>query len=200
MIFFMVFIIVFGCLVARPDRQSTILLGAVGVCTLTAAVLFTTAFADMFAAMVARLERADSVSDRSFGTVLAFLDPLMTAPVLGHGIGAGTPAISRFLNLQPLIYGEVDLERNINELGVVLGSTFLALRFAFAGFLVWIALQAARQGVLMALPIAGFACLQIAVGQITHSPLSGFQPWLFAGLVIAIYETLQPPNYMESEG
>ena len=70
-----------------------------------------------------------SIWNRAFGGLFRWVDPLFTTPLFGMGIGAGAPGVARILNLPALIYGESDLQRNVNELGLLTGSAMLALRF-----------------------------------------------------------------------
>jgi hypothetical protein len=182
-----------GTTVARPDARTLMRNAGVLVFVAVAGALFSIAFPDMFAAMVVRFEVAEasegSIWDRAFGMVGEFADPLFTAPLLGHGIGVGAPGVVGYLGLPPLLYGEGDLQRNINELGVILGSAFVALRFSTAAWLAGASVRAARRGTLLGLPLAGYAILAIAIGQITNSPLNAFLPWLLVGLLMAAMRT-----------
>jgi hypothetical protein len=151
--------------------------------------LFSTFYGDMLAAMQARSEAAARVEgpiiDRAVDVVFGFIAPMETAPILGYGIGTGTPAMTRFLSAQPFQYGEGELPRNINELGIVLGLAFIAMRFVLATQLVLVALRLAKRGHLAVLPFAGLASVDIAVGQITTSSLSNFLPWFIVGIILA---------------
>ena len=160
-----------------------------------AALLFVTLYADMLAAMEMRFEKAaaheGSIWKRALSISTAFVEPLATAPLFGYGIGTGTPAIARFVGNPALIYGEGELQRVVNELGVVLGLAFVLLRFATVATLGLRALVGARRGELAILPLAGYIAVPIAFGQITHSPINGFMPWLGVGLVLALASTSQ---------
>lgn len=182
-----------GSTIARPDSRTLArnfgILLFVGI----AASMFLTAFPDMFAAMELRFERAahseGSIWDRAFGGIFSFADPLLTAPLIGHGIGIGAPGVANYLRLPPLLLGESDLQRNINELGVILGMVFILMRFSTAVWLAWTAVKLARRKVPMALPLAGYAIVPIAVGQLTHSPLNAFLPWLIVGICMQAHIT-----------
>jgi hypothetical protein len=169
----------------RTLRRNALVLAAVVV----AALLFTTVYGDMFAAMQRRVAVAAAIEGsiwaRALDGVFAFVEPMVTAPVFGHGIATGTPAMSRFLDAAHLRYGESEMARVVNELGPLLGASFLALRWFTAAVLVAAAYRAARSGYPAALPLAGYAAVPIAIGQLTHSPLNAFQPWLIAGVVLA---------------
>lgn len=187
---FMVLVTVFGMLTARPSGRS--LKRALGVVAfvLLAALLLVYAFPDMLMAMGDRFERAagteGSIWTRAFGGLFAWVDPLFTAPWLGHGIGAGAPGLARILGLPALIYGESDLQRNVNELGLLLGIGMLGLRLGTAVFSLSAAFRLAKTQVFTALPIAGFVLPPFFMGQITHSPIIGFNTWMVFGLALAL--------------
>jgi hypothetical protein len=174
------------------DKTVVRVLSIIAFVTLTG-WLFVNVFSDMFAAMEVRVEVASrsegSIWNRLYYSNFAFLEALETAPVLGHGIGAGAPGVAQFLGLKPLLYGESDTQRNVNELGLIFGSVFLLLRWFTSLWLLQTALQLTRQGLPMVLPLAGYAVLPLAVGQITTSPLISFLPWIFAGMILAYSNT-----------
>jgi hypothetical protein len=193
-IFFSVgFIILFTAIslvYATPSQKSVLRVFSISLGVILAAALFVQVFPDMLAAMEIRFESSEasegSIWSRVFSVVLHPIYAIVNAPLFGYGIGAGAPGVSRFIGLQSLVYGESDLERNINELGLFLGFLMVWFRFAMAFWLCRRAICLARIGQPMALPLAAFAALPLAVGQITHSPLSAFQIWLFAGLICAL--------------
>ena len=150
-------------------------------------------FPDMFEAINVRFEVASasegSIWNRVYSGSFSFLGALETAPIFGHGIGAGSSGVARFLGLQNLAFGESDLERNINELGVIFGSIFLFLRWFTSWWLIVNAIKLTRRGMPMVLPLAGFVVVNFAVGQMTHSPLMSFLPWVLFGMVLACRNT-----------
>lgn len=183
----------FGLWLARPGmRAFSRSIGIAGF-VLLAAALFVAVFPDMLEAMRIRFEVAEasegSIWARAFGGLIEWTKALDSAPLLGAGIGAGAPGVARFLGLSDLIYGEGDLLRNVNELGLFLGFPMLLLRFGAAIWIARIAFLAARRRRIWALPLAGFAFPFILMGPITHSPLNAFLVWLAAGFVMAIYYT-----------
>lgn len=184
----------FGMITTRPksDTNQRYALGILGFVAL-AAGLYIFAFPDMLDAMAGRFDRAaqieGSIWKRAFGILIAWTDPLFTAPVFGMGIGAGAPGVARMLGLPALIFGESDLQRNINELGQLFGIAMLILRFGTAVWILWLSLKLARKREVLALPLAGFTFFPLLMGQITHSPLSGFSVWLTIGLILAFRES-----------
>lgn len=173
----------------RIQRSFSRLLG-IGAAVGVALALLSTQFTDMSDAMEDRFQRAaqneGGLFDRAIGGVFGFAKPIGESPVFGYGIGRGAPVTTRFTGERALIYGEGDLERNVNELGPFVGIALVALRFHLAVLLALKALAAARRNEMLALPLAGFAMISIVTGQITNSPLNGYLPWLVVGLVFAI--------------
>jgi hypothetical protein len=187
---------ILGSTIARPTPRTFARNIVVLAFAALAAVLLAKLFPDMLAAMERRFEVAarseGSIWSRLFGGIFSFVPALSEAPIFGHGIGMGAPGVARYLGLPDLIYGESDLERNVNELGVLFGGVFILLRFATAGWLAWAAIGAARRGSPAALPLAGYAVVSIAVGQITHSPLNAFLPWLVVGMIYSMQKGKRP--------
>jgi hypothetical protein len=179
----------FGLMSTGLKTKTFVRILAIGIFVALAGWLFVNVFPDMFEAMGVRVERASrsegSLWNRIYYSNFTFLDALETAPILGHGIGAGASGVVRFLGLIPLLYGEADTERNINELGAILGSTFLLLRWFTSFWLLRTAMKLTRQGFPMALPLAGYVVLPLASGQITNSPINAFLPWVFVGIMLA---------------
>lgn len=172
------------------DKLAGIRASLLIVCCVALAVFaFVHIFSDAYEAMQLRFDKAASaegpIQNRAIGGLLAFLTPLETAPLLGHGIGLGAPPVARFLDRPPQEFGENDLMRNVNELGIVFGLMFVMLRFVFAGYLVIVSLRAARAGHPEFLPFGGLAAVGLVRTSITLSTLNGFPYWLVAGLVLA---------------
>lgn len=184
---------VLGLAVVRPTRKNLGHVGGMIGFVLLAGLLLIYAFPDMRSAMEGRIDRAaafeGSIWSRALGELFSFIDPMFTAPTFGAGIGAGAPGVAALLGLPALIYGESDLQRNVNELGLLLGIAMLALRFGTAALLLAMAKRAAKAGIVLALPFAGFAALSIFMEQITHSTLNGYLVWLAIGLLIAASRT-----------
>jgi len=162
-----------------------------------AALLFVYVFPDMLAAMDQRFENAarsegGSIWRRVRHEFFSFLQPVATAPFLGYGMGTGTSAIAAFLGIGQWPYGEPELQRVVNELGPILGLSFVALRFATVGAIAVTALGAARRGEAWRLPLVGYASVNLAYTAITNSSLNGFLPWLAVGLVFAMLERSSP--------
>jgi hypothetical protein len=192
-IFFLVGIIVMfsaaGSIAAKPSGRNLVRIPlAIGLLAI-GSVTLATYFPDMLSAMTVRFDQAEraegSIWLRAFGGLLSWVDPVVTAPYEGYGIGLGAAGVSNYLGVPALIYGESDLQRNVNELGLFLGLAMLLLRFGTAVWIALLAFRQAKKGDPISLPLAGYAAPAFLVGQITFSPILAFLPWLFCGLVIA---------------
>lgn len=180
---------IFGLMWTGLKSKTLIRVLSIGAFLALAGLLFVNVFPDMLEAMEVRIERASnsegSIWNRIYYSGFTFLDALQTAPILGHGIGLGASGVVKFLGLSPLLYGEADTQRNINELGVIFGIIFLIMRWFTSLWLLKNAIRLARNGLPMVLPLAGYAAFPLSFGQITNSPIIGFLPWLFFGMVLA---------------
>lgn len=180
---------ILGMVVARPTGTTLVRSLALVAFTAFSGLLLMNVFPDMFSAMQIRFADAavveGSLWNRIYYSNFRFIDALETAPLFGHGIGLGASGVTVFLNLPPLLFGEGDTERNVNELGLLLGVFFLLLRWYTTIWIATLAIRLARQGFLMALPLAGAILLQISFGSITNSPLNAFLVWLLVGIVMA---------------
>lgn len=189
-----IFFTVGGLLAMRPGSHTfRRTIGIVGFVAF-AGTLFVTVFPDMFTAMELRFERAarsESMSDRVLGVFTRWTDPLFTAPILGHGIGLGAPGVANYLGVSNLLFGEGDLQRNVNELGVLFGLVLIVMRWVTAIWLYLASLRLAGRGIVLALPLAGFAAVPLTVGQITHSPYLAFLPWVTLGMVACLMRHTQ---------
>lgn len=156
--------------------------------SLTAYLLFSQ-FGDMSTAMASRMEDASEqeggLLNRLLNSFFATGNTFEDSPLWGHGLGVGTNGVSAYLQVGGLRLGEDELQRVLNELGPLLGLIFLTIRFVTAAVLVRQSIASAAKGWPSSLPLAGYAFLAIAIGQITNSTQNAFLPWLFAGLVLA---------------
>ncbi|WP_046865765.1 hypothetical protein [Microvirga massiliensis] len=179
-----------GSAIANPSVRTLARTAVIALAIMAAAVLYVTFFADMYTAMETRFEvaaRAEgSIWERALAGVFGFIEPMFSAPLIGYGIGTGTPPIASILRLPQYVYGENELVRVVNELGFLLGLGFIFVRLGTAFWLVAAAFAAARRGELAALPLSGYTIIAISIGQITFSPLNAFQPWVVVGVILAL--------------
>ncbi|SNT36819.1 oligosaccharide repeat unit polymerase [Tropicimonas sediminicola] len=183
-----------GLLATRPTVRTVRRIAAVLVFIGLVALIFVKVFPDMLVAMGERFESASrsegGLWNRIYYNAFSFLDALDDAGLLGFGMGAGTPGVANYLRLPNLFLGESDTQRNVNELGLILGPLFLLLRFTTAFWLGAMAVGLARRRDHSALPIAGFAMTSFAFGAVTNSTIEALLVWTAVGLVIAARKSL----------
>jgi len=159
-----------------------------------AGVILIEFFPEMLNAVSGRFAQAarteGSIWIRAFSGLTDPLDALSTAPLLGYGIGAGSPGVARFIGLPSLIYGESDLQRNVNELGLFFGMAMLFLRLGTATWLMVKTISSSTKSKSI-LPLAAFGIIQISIGQITHSQLNAFNAWMVTGICIYFIRKIQ---------
>lgn len=148
------------------------------------------AFPDMHLAMEKRIEHAEraegSISQRVYYSGFSFIDALPDAPLTGYGIGVGSSGVSNFLGVPQFVHGEGDTQRNVNELGLVLGLFLIAGRWLTAAWLVARAFQCSRFVDPAVWPFVGFVFLPLSFGTITNSPIISFLVWLFMGFALVL--------------
>lgn len=186
-----------GLFLARPTVRSLSRMAGGFAFLLLAAALFVAVYPDMLTAMVDRFERASRAEgglwNRIYYSGFSFLDALPEAQLFGFGIGAGAPGVARLMGLPALFLGEADTQRNVRELGLILGSAFLLLRWGTTAWMLFVSLRLARRSMPLALPLAGFVAFPLAIAQITMSPLNAFLPWLTFGMILALKRSRQFP-------
>jgi hypothetical protein len=94
--------------------------------------------------------------------------------------------MSSILGLPYMVYGEGDLQRNVHELGLLLGICMLMLRLGTSVWVLLLALNLAREKCLLALPFAALFSSQLLVGAITNSPLNAYLVWLSLGVILSL--------------
>jgi hypothetical protein len=127
-----------------------------------------------------------NVFERILGTYTEPVARMADAPLLGHGVGAGTLAGARLMTGKvSFLLAESELTRIVLELGPILGSAFilwrlwLALGMVFGG---WRKFRQTRDS--LSWLIAGATSLNVASGQWGSSTQLGFSVF-GAGLALA---------------
>jgi hypothetical protein len=155
------------------------------------AALFSTVFGEAYKAYETRNVQAKTFSRSTAERIRGLFLPksMFETTLVGAGIGMGTISASAALSGQSKFLrfslAEGDLDRNFLELGLISGWIFVALRYAFAAWLVWIGLRAARKGNAMALMLSCFSAFAIFQAQITMHTVYAHLAWFAAGLTIA---------------
>ncbi len=198
-IYFQVVIIllvtILGLFLMKPSLRNLRRIFGVFLFVVLAGAMFVRIFPDMLDAMEARIQVANasegSIWNRIYYSTFSFIDAYYTTTIIGHGIGAGAPGVAKFIGLSQFIFGEADTQRNVNELGLVLGVVFLFMRWGTALFLFFLALRMARSGFIVSLPLFGFFVMPLAIAQLTNSPIIAFLPWLEIGFFLALEKHVQ---------
>jgi hypothetical protein len=152
------------------------------------AALFSTVFGGAYKAYEQRNASAQTFSGNTTERIIGMFLPgsMFEASVGGVGIGLGTTGASAVLTgRREFTVAESDLDRNFLELGLFSGWIFVALRWTFALWLVWISLLAARNGDAMALLLGSFSALAIFQSSITMHTVYAHLAWFAAGLTMA---------------
>lgn len=177
----------------RASARVRTLLAAVAVVGLVAG-LFATVFTDALEAYAKRNEEAQTFSMATVERIVNAFVPnwLLEETALARGIGmASTGASAALAGERGLTAGESDIDRNIAELGVLLGTPLLVLRYSFAIWLGLAALAAATRGRGEALIFAAYAVPQIAIGPVTAHTVYAHLAWMAAGLAMAAARAAQ---------
>jgi hypothetical protein len=155
------------------------------------AALFSTVFGEALKAYEVRNAQARTFSGDTTERIRGLFLPksMFEASLAGAGIGMGTISASAALTGQSrflrFTLAEGDIDRNFLELGLISGWIFVALRYSFAAWLLWIGFRAARKGDAMALMLSCFSALAIFQAPITMHTVYAHLAWFAAGLTIA---------------
>jgi hypothetical protein len=171
---------------------------------LVVATLFSTLLPEAYKAYEQRNENAGTFSSRSTERIAQMILPrsMFEASIGGIGIGLASTGASAFKSTTGTrsLTVEGDWDRNFTELGIILGSIFVALRIMFALWLVSISVHAARRGDLMALLLATFAALAIFQSQITMHTVYAHLTWFAVGLTMAAARVAWAPGAAQAAG
>jgi hypothetical protein len=120
---------------------------------------------DVYEILDTRLVKQFEIGIKSAGTV----------PMLGLGIGAGSNfGAIQSTGKKSFMLGESEWERIVAELGPILGLLFMAMRIAFAGYLIWRAKHALNRHVSLSWLLLPSALPQLVVGSMEQATSLGF--------------------------
>jgi len=117
---------------------------------------------------------ASAVGNRVTLPFTQVFDIAATAPVLGRGIGLGSNFSATYSGSDSLALGEGSWDREMSELGPIVGFCFLALRVSISLILVVMTLHALRRHVLLPLLLLTATVLAILVGNLDQPTTQGF--------------------------
>jgi hypothetical protein len=155
---------------------------------LLVAAMFSTLFAGAYNAYQQRNTAAGTFSDATTLRIVNMVLPrsMFEASIGGEGIGIATTGAAVVLKGERMLtLAEGDWDRNFIELGLFAGWIFVALRIAFALWLVSISVRAARKGDPTALLLVSFAAFAILQSQITMHTAYAHLSWFAVGLTMA---------------
>jgi len=158
---------------------------------LIGAILFIGPFSDSLDKLNQRFENAENSEGsailRAIAPLIIFLRHVLTAPVLGFGVGFGTGGGSQLATGKAsLVLAEDEWSRIILESGPGFGLAFIIYRGVLTSFIFMQSLQSARRdNNILPMIFFGFIGYHLFNGQITHiGTLLGYN-WLFVGLIMA---------------
>lgn len=153
-------------------------------------VLFLGPFRESFDAIGARFESAAEIEGspikRAFAPMLAFVDRLLTSPIIGHGVGLGTGGGSQLaMGKASITLAEDEWSRLVMESGPLFGLAYIIYRIVFTISLTRQAMSNARDNNLLPMILLGFIGFYLLAGQITHQGTMLGYNWIFVGLIMA---------------
>jgi hypothetical protein len=111
-----------------------------------------------------------AVESRLSGPFTSFLDTASTVPIFGRGIGLGSNFGGVYTGAGGLALGETQWDREINELGPIIGLPFIVLRVLLTLMLMVASFRALRRDIILPLyllPTAAMAVLSSSLDQPT---------------------------------
>jgi hypothetical protein len=122
------------------------------------------------------------------------LTRLSEVPVFGYGFGLGTNGGAALIGKRwQFLLAEDEWGRVMMESGPWIGLAFIFLRLLLAGYLGWLAVQAARAGNLLPLLLFGAIGMSVLIGQWGQPTIQGFTV-LLSGLLLAALRTAENPQ------
>lgn len=107
-------------------------------------------------------------------TFIGIFNTAADAPVLGDGIGLGSNFGQKYTGGQSLELGEGSWDREMNELGLLFGFPFLALRITVAVAISTLSFRALRRDTVLPLYLIPSAAVAVLVGNLDQPTSQGF--------------------------
>jgi hypothetical protein len=151
----------------------SLLVGAVGIAGLSQVPIFQdaiTTFTTRWVTAQAGTGDNSQLEGRVIGGLLSAARPLQDLSMLGKGIGKGSTVVASLEDVDALGFGEDAQEREMNELGTIIGPVFLIGRALLTVAIVWVSFRSLRRGPSLAwllLPLAAIDAFSLTLDQAT---------------------------------
>jgi len=139
------------------------------------------------------------VFERLAKTFTRPMEILSSTPFLGAGLGVGTNVGSKLITgTSGFLLSEGDWERDIDEMGPLVGLFYIFLRVGIAGYMVSVGWKSLKRGSTLSILLAGAGGLSVLNGNFAQPTSLGFAVFT-GGLCLAAaknseIENLQPPS------
>lgn len=114
------------------------------------------------------------LTERVAGTFLSAYSAFSNAPPLGYGMGAGSQVAAAFDNSGTFKFGEGALEREISELGSIVGFCVVMIRLLAGAALLVIGIRAILQGKLLSWLLMPLALTLVVTAGVDQTTIQGF--------------------------
>jgi len=186
---------VVACEMFRPlaRQRPVIYLGAFSLTVglVGALWLFYPRALDLMSERSSAAARVEDPTARALGLLTGGFASMEAAGYFGHGLGISTGGGSSVATGQrSFTLAEEEFPRVVLECGLVLGMSYMILRFALAAWLILAAIRCVRRNDdPLPLLLAPFPVVLLAVGQLTMQGSVNGYGWIYTGLTLAAIAT-----------
>ena len=125
------------------------------------------------------------IVDRMLAHFTEPLESLSSAPFFGHGLGVGTNVGAKLITgSKGFLLAEGDWERDVLEMGPLVGTLYILLRIGLVGYLTTVAWKSLKGGSALSFLLVGAGALLILNGNFAQATSLGFAV-LTGGLCLA---------------
>jgi len=124
------------------------------------------------------------LQERVFGGIANAVRPLQDLSMLGKGIGKGSTVAASLDDVDALAFGEDAQEREMNELGSLMGPIFLIGRTLLTLAMIWLSFRSLRRGYSLAWLLLPVAAINVFAATLDQATAQGFII-ISAGIVLA---------------
>lgn len=192
------------CLFFRPELVSR---GLILALVLGVGVLIVGRFSfskEGLGILSARFEEGAGIKvgiiDRTLERFTKPVEILASAPFLGAGIGVGTTVGAKILTGRAqFLLSEDEWDRNVDEMGPLVGLLYILLRIALTGYLTFVAWKSLRRGSTLSFLLLSAGALSILNGNFAQATSLGFAVFT-GGLCLAAAKDPEGEKANEPEG